>query len=292
MRPPDFIPPFLGFLLGFLTRPLIMGCIESKPEPIKQSTSPNNAQQQSQPVQPLIEQPIAANKVADVPKPKVDVTDRDRAYLKVKSLRDKAEYLALQSDAPLKEYGRRAVLAKRDGNMISARMLLVSRERLRQRVEMQMANVQRLNDMVDAMDDARQNEKLFEALESGTKAINEVLSVLTPEKVQQVLDDSHEAKGNVAELNALMGEDTVEMSEVDFETAMKELEGEFSDEVGQQTNDGKIQAGAKNRVSSEEQSPLQQVLNVSDVPTELPGEPVAEPRKQDAEESHFEATPA
>lgn len=293
MRPPDLIPSFLAFLLGFLTRPVIMGCLQSKPQPIKHPTSHTDIQQplQQQPqlADPFVEQPLAADKVADVPKPKVEVTDRDRAFLKIKSLRDKVEYLALQSDAPLKEYGRRAVLAKREGNMVSARMFLMSRNRLRERVEMHMANVQRLNDMVDAMDDVRQNEKLFQALESGTKAINDTLSVMTPEKVQQVLDDSHEAKGSVAQLNALMGEEDAEMSDSDFETAMAQLEGEFGEEPDQRHGDRTALDDAQ-KAAVGEQSSLQKTLNIPDVPTELPAEPDLKSASENVKKPRIGAT--
>lgn len=175
--------------------------------------------------------------------------------------------------------------------MVSARMFLMSHHRLRQRVEMHMADVQRLNDMVDAMDDARQNEKLFQALESGTKAINDILTVMTPEKVRRVLDDSRDAKESVAQLNAIMGEDSVEMSEPDFEAAMAQLEGEFGEEADLQHEDQAALDDTQKTVVGE-QSSLQKTLNIPDVPTELPAEPNVKEANQDVEESRTEATPA
>lgn len=242
-----------------------MGCVSSKssiPDPISSTPHQTNvAVEQKNIVQ---DQVIAAEKIANVPKPKVQVTDKDRAQLKVKSMKDKVENFVMKSDLIMKEDARLALQAKQDGNLATAKMFLQRRKRLKKRVDMQLGNVERLAQMVDAMDEAQQNEKLFTALEQGTKTINDIMDKMKPHQVEKILAESRQAKDRVQEVNEILGLDASldDIPDDQLEMEFDLLEKEFEAQNNQQSVNDKVQS-------------------VPDVPTEIPTLPVSTDMQQD-----------
>lgn len=219
------LPVFLlGLLLGFLSHSLIMGCFESKEQaiPAPQPAVPA-------PVKPVAA-PVAEQPVLSVPRAAVQVTDRDRAELKAKSLRDKLSTFVLQSDEQMRQDGLSALQAKRAGNLSTARVILHRRSLLRAKVTTAQARVETVLGMIAAMEDAKDNAKTFDAIEKGTAMINEVMEGMSAERVKEVLDGSKEAEDRVREVNQMLGADG-EMDQSDFEEEMAALEAEQPEAV-------------------------------------------------------------
>lgn len=264
--PPNPLPFALGLLVGFLTRPLIMGCFESKPLPEPAAKQPSPAARAPAPAST----PVAPERVVSVPRPTVVVTDRDRAELKAKSLRDKLSVFVLQSDDEIRRYGLAAVAAKRAGHLTSARLYMQRRALLLKRTNATQARAKQALDMVAAIEDAKDNERTLDAIAEGTRMINEAMEGMDAEKVEGVLEENRDALDMVKEVNRMLGGEE-DMPEDEFDAMMDELERE---QAGGDVAELEVEeAMVEHAAGAEEEHGLAQVDNIPDVPVEVPQEP-------------------
>lgn len=273
MPPPrDPLSFLLGLLLG-LSTPLIMGCFSSKPDAIP-SPAPQKAEPQQTPptATPVSEPPLAPTKVANVPKPPIQITAHDKASLKLRSLQDKLTAALSASDTQLRLYGQEALRQHRANNPIAAQLLIQERARLQTKVSRQQQEVSRLAEMVDKMDEAQQNKELMEALDKGNSMIADIMREFGDDKLQTVLDKSHDMKQAVQDVTDAIAADADQLSQHELDAQLAELEKEF---------------GAPDPVPVLQQEPvqddpvqdhtLQTAANIPDVPTEQPAAPEPAP---------------
>ena len=266
-----------GLALGFLARPLIMGCFQSKsaipvnpsnkqthmqppvrvpipPTPLvyapQQRYQASHPTQYATPAQQTPHQPVL-----NVPRPNVTYGDRERAELKAKNMRDDLQSTISRCETVLSEDAKLALRLHKQGHAASARVLIHRRQMTRQKIGRTETLLKTVMEMIDSMDQAKDNVRLVEAMEDGTRAINDIMSGLSKERVQRAVQDNRDAIEYTREIARIMGED-VEMADDDFENAMEELEMEMADgaDVG--------------------------VQGIPQVPTEMPVLPVAQDREE------------
>lgn len=221
----------LAFTAGYLTKALLqtMGCFESKPAVPAATTAkqapvpvptPAPAPAQTSTVVP------AAEKTLDVQRASVTVSEKDRAMLKLRNLRDELSRAIMRSEAVLKEEGRLAVQMRRQGNDASARVLMHKRQSVRQKIERSEMLVNTVQDLIATMDQAEDNRKMVQSIERGTAAIEDLQKGMSVDRVRNVMDDHNQAIAYTKEVGDLMGMDAELMSDETFEEAMQELEME------------------------------------------------------------------
>eukprot|EP00177_Eucheuma_denticulatum_P001767 GFKZ01003172.1.p1 GENE.GFKZ01003172.1~~GFKZ01003172.1.p1 ORF type:complete len:304 (+),score=57.06 GFKZ01003172.1:548-1459(+) len=277
--PRDPLSFLLGLLLG-LSTPVIMGCFSSKPDPISssapQKTQPQQAASIPQPQQtppvaaPVSEPPVAADKVANVPKPPIEITAHDKASLKLRSLQDKLTAALSASDNQLRLYGQEALRQHRASNPIAAQLLIQERSRLQTKVNRQQQEVSRLAEMVDKMDEAKQNKDLLEALDKGNAMIAEVMQEFGQDKLQNVLDKSDEMKQAVHDVSDAMAADADQLTQDELDMQMAELEKEFG--APEPVQQDPVQQDPVQHDPVHDKT-LQTVANIPDVPQEQPPAP-------------------
>lgn len=265
--PTNPVPFALGLLVGFLTRPLIMGCFGSKPLPEPAAKQPSPAARAPAPESA----PVASERVVSVPRPAVAVTDRDRAELKAKSLRDKLSVFVLQSDDEIRRYGLEAVAAKRAGHLTSARLYMQRRALLLKRTDATQARAKQALDMVAAIEDAKDNLRTLDAIAEGTRMINEAMEGMDREKVEGVLEENRDALEMVKEVNRMLGGEE-DMPDDEFDAMMDALEREQAG--GEVEAPAVEEAVVEHAAGAGEEHGLAHVDNIPDVPVEVPQEPV------------------
>lgn len=174
--------------------------------------------------------------VVSVPRAKITVDDRDRAELKLKNLRDRLQQLIMKTEAVLKEEGKLALKLKREGKPASAVALLRRRKKLRERIEVADAQLDKVSDNIQALETARDNKNLIDALNQGTEALNEINKQLDPESVQAALDGHRDAVDYVNNIAGVYAADANLNEEgEDLDTLMNELAEEYGFDVASQS---------------------------------------------------------
>ncbi|KAI0561066.1 hypothetical protein FGB62_93g029 [Gracilaria domingensis] len=249
-----------------------MGCFESKEQaPVRsyddkkvrdttKRTQLPSEQAQSAPEQlEVASQTIASDKeeavphVVSVPRAEVVVGERERAELKVKNMRDKLLTNISLSEEVLRQDAQLALKMRREGKQASARVLLRKRKLTQSRINKSETMLERVMDMIDTMDTAKDNASFVEALEQGTFAINEITKDTSAERVHNALADNNEAVEYVKHLGKIMEGETDTMTDEQLEDELDELAKEFDTAGKKESHDVAVE-------------------KIPDVPTEEPEE--------------------
>lgn len=256
-----------GIILGFVSRPIIMGCFASKPAPV------------SAPSSDVIEKPAASRisvsapppslaaqqPVIQVTRPGVSVGAKEKAELRVKTLRDRLQATVLASEKQMLDEGRLALQMSKEGRSATAKLLLMSRRHLKMRIEKCQVALTTAMEMIGSIEDADRNKRFIEAVESGNKVIEEIMSDLSPERVQKALHDKNEAKEYAEGMNRLFEEDAEGMSDDMALQELGEIEIEIARKEGEMIRNGQMK---------DEQQMQQKILQVPETPTEKPQQQV------------------
>lgn len=239
--PPLLIALTIG--LVFIARPILMGCFSSKEEPTYAPkppthqyvqpapplTQPNQPHQQHQSPQQLPHQqpqpaPVTQSQdVVSLPRPAVTYGEREKNELKVKNLRDKLETTIITSEQVLQDEAKIAVRMHKEGNKAHARVLLQRRRHTHRKIDNCQTMLATVMEMIQTMDMAADNAKFIQAVESGTKAVKDVMDGMSVERVHMALDDARNAEEYTNEIGAAMTADQDVLDDEEFEQQVAEM---------------------------------------------------------------------
>lgn len=195
--------------------PALMGCLESKP------------QASAAPVGPTADERRIEEAVVNVARAPIAVGDRERAELKLKTLRDRLHARVVQCEAVLRADGKLAVQMRKEGLVAEARLLVLRRRAARERIGKSEGLLSVVVEMIDGMDRARDNVKVVQALDRGTVAINNVMEGMSVERVRKALEDGNDAVAYVKEVGEAFQEEG--LTDEQFEKGMAEIDEELQD---------------------------------------------------------------
>ncbi|GLC43035.1 hypothetical protein PLESTM_001415600 [Pleodorina starrii] len=158
------------------------------------------------------------------------ITDRDRAVLSLKTQRRKLEDQEKLLSKRLGHHTEVASQLAREGRR--ERALLVLRKK--KLGEKQLAQVHalmiNLEEMLSNIETAKKQNAVFTALQTSTQALKQLQAEVKLEDVQQLLDDTAEAKQYQDELAALLGKQLSEEDDTEVAAELAALEEVVADE--------------------------------------------------------------
>ena len=138
-------------------------------------------------------QPSEADDVVTVPRAAVTVSGRDVGELKLRNLRDQLEKTITRTEGGLKTEGLVILRLQRERKPSSARVLLLRRKHLPERIRNADAQLNVVSDMIVSLETAKDQKMLLQALKEGSKTINEINSEMSKDVMKQVLEEHGEA---------------------------------------------------------------------------------------------------
>lgn len=251
-----------------------MGCFASKPESVP--IPPSDVVEKPAASRISVSAPppslAAQQPVIQVVRPGVSVGAREKAELRVKTLRDRLQATVLASEKQMLDEGRLALQMSKEGRQATAKLLLQSRRHLKMRIEKCQVALTTAMEMIGSIEDADRNKRFVEAIENGNKVIEEIMGDLSPERVQKALHDKNEAKEYAEGINRMFEEDVEGMSD---DMALQEL-GEIEIEIARK--EGEM---IKNGQMENEQQMQQKILQVPEIPTGKPQLPTKSIEKEE-----------
>ena len=185
-----------------------------------------------------------------VPRAAVTVSGRDVGELKLRNLRDQLEKTITRTEGVLKIEGLVILRLQRERKPSSARVLLLRRKHLRERIRNADGQLNVVSDMIVSLGTAKDQKMLLEALKEGSKTINEINSEMNKDVMKQVLEEHGEAVGYVKEVSDEIvneggigiGRKCGEKKEEDEELKeiLKELKREFGDDQSDQSDQNQV----------------------------------------------------
>lgn len=320
MRQPvgELIGAGIALVVGFVGQQVVMGCFQSTAREGRRRKEPRPTGEESQlptqaspartgkePVLPASSgaeaeaeaeagakakanaEKSASDKVLSVPRATVSVGERERAELKVKNLRDKLEATISRSESVLFDEARLAVQLHREGRAASARVLIRRRRLLHAKIESAEVQLSSVLDMLAGLEAAQDSRRLVDALEQGSRAINDIVRDVSVERMTNALQDHREAVEYVQQVGNLVRDSAApDVGDADYAATMRQLEDEFGAEdelVGPQQDVPLDEGDAQQDL---ETAPAEGVSRIPDVPTEVPDapRPAVDARPADEEE--------
>lgn len=180
-----------------------MGCFESKPEVETLATEPLKPRA-AQPASAAVPTATAQPALAPVPRKKPVITDADRAKHRLKHQRDVLERNVRQSEEVL---ARDLTLARQlhtEGRTESAKVLLRRRRLVQSRIQLSVAQLDRLEASLGAVEGAESTASVLDAIEEGTAVLKRLNASVNVERAEKVMRESEDAVAYTEEVAAVL----------------------------------------------------------------------------------------
>ena len=160
-------------------------------------------------------------------KKKSRVSDLDRAKLQLQTQKDKLTKYKKRINAIIKKEKElcRQLMQKND----KKRALITLRKKKHQEKLLDSAQKQQDNiqDLMDTLDTAEFNQRVFAALKVGTKALQKLNAETKLEDVDRLMDDSREAIAYQEEVSTMLAESLTEEDDEEAEAMLAEIEAQM-----------------------------------------------------------------
>jgi charged multivesicular body protein 6 len=153
------------------------------------------------------------------------ITDHDRAMLDLRNARDTLKQYQKKLTTNMEREREVAKLLLKKGDKTGALFVLKKKKLQESMLEKTHTQLDNVSQLIDSLDFAQVNQRVFESLQKGKDALKELNAVLSVEDVERLLDENADQIALAAELDAAVARHLGTGNELDE----GEIEREYQD---------------------------------------------------------------